>query len=135
MPLWIIVRDQIFQRVLIGCGTDGASNAMLTLTSNATNVAGTVNTPEVNANTIMTTDIYLTTYDPRASNTLQVIEPYYQADAHTLDLASYASNAARYASNATINATNASLYASNAAKTSKAAMFAFTIFQISRAFT
>jgi hypothetical protein len=108
------------QRLLLGTAK-GDCNAMVSISSNSANVAGTVNAEDLSTYTIQTTDIYLTTYDPRNSNTLQVVEPYYQADTFTLNLSSYASNAANYASNIASQvdpsvsqyASNVGTYASN----------------------
>lgn len=105
------------QRVLLGTDATGACNAMLSLSSNSANVAGTVNAEDISTNTITTTDIFLTTYDPRNNNTLQVVQPYYQADTFTINLATYASNAADYASNvaaSTVADTAKISFASNA---------------------
>lgn len=100
------------QRVLIG--NQSASNAMLQLTSNSANVGGSVNAPDMSANIMQTTDIYLTTYDPRNSNTLSVIAPRYEADTFTTALAVYASNTAAFACNAAITS-GAGAFGSNVA--------------------
>ncbi len=99
------------QRILLG--NSAGCNALLSLTSNAANVGGTINAPDVSTNYIQTTDIYLTTYDPRLSNTLPVVAPRYEADTFTTALAAYASNTACFACNAALTS-GAGAHASNA---------------------
>ncbi len=85
------------QRILVG--NSAGDYATLSLGSNTADVAGTVNAQDVSANTVQTTDIYLTTYDPRNSNSLQVIEPLYGAHLPTVAAAEFASNVAVWSSN------------------------------------
>ncbi len=116
----VIQTNTADQRILLG--NQMGSNAMLNLTSNAANVAGQVNAPGISANIMQTTDIYLTTYDPRVSNTLSVIAPRVEADTFTTALAAYASNTAVYACNAAVTS-GAGAFASNLAVTTSNAAF------------
>jgi hypothetical protein len=83
------------QRILLG--NVASEPAVLQLDKATANVSGTMNAANMSTNLIQTSGIHLSTYDPLAGNTLELIAPMYvpaQLDAEVRSMATAASNQA-----------------------------------------